>query len=324
MKTIIASLFVCMLLGALALCAGFVWLNTAMHAPSALAAEKIIYVPPGSSVRGIASLLQDNGALEQEPAVFTIAARLRGGKLKAGEYAIPAQSSMGEVIALLQSGKTYQRRIVIPEGLMSVEIVALINAAAAMTGVIDTVPPEGSLMPEGYNYSYGDSRDSIIRRMQAAMRETLDAMWAAKTEAMTLQSAQQALVLASVVEKETGVASERPRVAGVFFNRLRLGMPLQTDPTVIYAVTQGKFRLDRPLSRKDLNTESPYNTYMVQGLPPGPIANPGKASLAAVFAPEAHDYLYFVADGTGGHAFAATHADHLRNVAKWRRLEKAQ
>ncbi len=285
--------------------------------------EKIIFVENGTSTRGIANLLVTEGVIEPPGQyIFLTAARIRHSNLRAGEYAFPARTSIKQALTLLESGKTFQRQITVPEGLMSFEIVALVNAGETLTGEITEIPAEGSLLPETYSYVRGEDKNKIIGRMKTAMTEAIAELWEKRNPDTLLKSPEEAVILASVVEKETGVPEERPRVAGVFMNRLKTGMPLQTDPTVIYALTQGKKKLERPLLRKDLAFQSPYNTYVVAGLPPTPIANPGRKSLEAVFAPEAHDFIYFVADGTGGHAFAVTHDEHLRNVAKWREIQK--
>jgi len=197
-------------------------------------------------------------------------------------------------------------------------------AEPLLVGEIDEVPPEGSLLPETYLFSRDDSRQAVLARMREAMQQTLAELWPKRREGLPLATPEEAVTLASIVEKETGVAAERPLVAGVFINRLKKKIPLQSDPTVIYGITLGKTELDRPLSRKDLKTATPYNTYTIQGLPPGPIANPGRDALQAVMAPTETDYIYFVADGSGGHAFAKTLEEHNRNVAKWRKFQKSQ
>lgn len=302
---------------------GFFHFVALISSPGPLTSEKTVYISPGSSVRKIAATLKNEGAIEH-PLAFEIGARLSGGKLKAGEYLLPRQASAQNIIDLLQTGKTHQRQISFAEGLMSVEIMALLASAEAMTGEIAEIPPEGSLLPETYNYSHGDSRAALLNRMKESMTGTLAELWQGRDANLPLKTPEEAVILASVVEKETGVPHERARVAGVFVNRLRRGMPLQSDPTVIYAITMGKEKLERPLLRKDLDTPSPYNTYVTPGLPPGPIANPGRAALEAVLHPEVHDYLYFVADGSGGHAFGKTLEEHTRNVAAWRKIQKAQ
>lgn len=288
-----------------------------------LAAEKIVLIESGSSARGIADTLIAEGVMGADGKyIFLGAARLKKSSLKAGEYVFPAGASIKDALKLLESGKTFQRQITVAEGLMSFEIVDIVNAAEALEGDVTEIPAQGTLLPETYSYTRGEDRNKIIARMKAAMERTVAELWEKRSPDALLATPEEAVILASIVEKETGVPSERAKVAGVFMNRLRQGMPLQTDPTVIYALTEGRKKLDRALLRKDLNVESPYNTYLHAGLPPGPIANPGRESIEAALNPEKHNYLYFVADGTGGHAFGVTLDDHLRNVAKWREINK--
>lgn len=305
--------------------AGYAAVRALSAIPGPLPQDTIVYIAPGTGVAAMGAQLKDINAVDH-PLIFRAAALLarKNGPLQAGEYMLEDGISAAGIVALLQSGKTHARSITIPEGLMAVEIVALINAAEAMTGDVTTVPREGSLLPETYHYRRGDDRNALVARMQKSMNDALSQLWATRAEDAPVRSMDEAVILASIVEKETGVAAERPKVAGVFANRLRTGMPLQSDPTTIYALTEGKQRLDRALLRRDLTLASPYNTYAVTGLPPGPIANPGRLSLQAVLAPEKHDYLYFVADGTGGHAFGKTLAEHNANVAKWRLVQKAK
>lgn len=290
-----------------------------------LAAEKIVYVPPGSGVRQIGAALAENGVIADEW-MFRAGAWVMkvGGSLKAGEYKFAPHISVADAIRLLQSGKTYQRQLTIPEGLTSYEIVELVNAAEALDGTLDIsrLPAEGTLLPETYNYTYGEKRTAIIDRMAAGMKKVLAEYWPKRDPKSVIKNETEWVTMASVVERETALTTERPRVAGVFLNRLKIGMPLQSDPTTIYAVTEGKGKLGRPLTTADLRIDSPYNTYVAAGLPPGPIANPGRESLIAVLQPEAHQYLYFVADGTGGHAFGKSLDEHNANVAKWRALQR--
>lgn len=303
---------------------GLRWFNQEIAAPGPLAAEKLVVIAPGLPTRGITDKLLEEGVIAS-PAAFLLDARLQGrlAPLKAGEYQIPARATIAGIIALLQSGKTYQHHITIPEGLLSLEIVDLLKKETALTGAIDPRPADGTLLPETYNFTYGDTRAGVIARMQKAMRDAVDDAWEKRSPDVRL-SKEEAVVLASIVEKETGLAAERPRVAGVFLNRLHRGIPLQSDPTVIYSLTLGQTAFDRPITAKDLRNPSPFNTYLASGLPPAPIANPGKASLAAVLNPEKHDFIYFVADGSGGHAFAKTLQEHNRNVAQWRKIEKGR
>ncbi len=309
--------------GAIAAVVAGRWFILETKAPGPLAAEKLVYIAPGMSVKSITAKLLDSGVIRND-LVFLADARWqnRQEELKAGEYQFLPGISISDIITLLQSGKTYQHKITIPEGLMAVEIIALLKNEPVLTGDVAPLPPEGSLLPETYKFSYGDTRQDIITRMEKSMQEELAALWEKRAAGLPFKTSAEAVVLASVVEKETALPNERPRVAGVFINRLNKNIPLQSDPTVIYAFTQGKEKLARALTYQDLKTTSPYNTYVVTGLPPAPIANPGRASLAAVLNPEKNDYIYFVADGTGGHAFAKTLQEHNNNVARWRALEK--
>jgi UPF0755 protein len=229
---------------------------------------------------------------------------------------------MRRVLAMLRAGEVVVRRFTVPEGTSSSQVVALLAEAEGLEGQVVAPPVEGSLLPETYTYVWGDGRSDLIRRMATAMTTLVDELWAAREPDLPLATTRDAVILASIVERETGVADERPRVAAVFLNRLRLGMRLQADPTVAYALWGGNAP-PRPLSLADLQVSSAYNTYMVEGLPPGPIANPGRASLEAVLRPLRSDELFFVADGSGGHAFARTLDEHQRNVVRWRKLNEA-
>lgn len=291
-------------------------------APGPLLQETLVYIAPRTPVKGIADKMAETGAIDDRN-VFILAAKLRNlqAPLQAGEYNLPAQASIDDILSLMQAGKTWQRKFTVAEGLTSVEILAALKAQEGLTGDIGFTPPDGSLLPETYAFSFGDSREGVIARMQKSMDTEIKRLWDARPENFPLKTPEEAVTLASIVEKETGVAAERARVAGVFYNRLKAGIPLQSDPTVIYALTMGKAPMSRALTYNDLKTPSPYNTYVTPGLPPSAIANPGRASLEAVFAPEAHGYIYFVADGTGGHVFAKTLKEHNDNVAKWRRIQ---
>jgi len=325
LKGFIAFLAFVALMAACAAAAGWLYLQALLPSPGPLTKETLVFIEAGSSGKKIAATLKQAGAIDDENIFRAGAFLMKGdGPLRAGEYMLEAQASTEDVIKMLQTGKIYQRQLTIPEGLTSVEIVALVNAAEAMEGTVTATPPDGALLPETYNYTYHEKREDLIARMKKAMQDTLAEVWKKRAEDSPLKTPEEAVVLASVVEKETGIAAERAKVAGVFYNRLKIGMPLQSDPTVIYAITEGKEKLDRPLMRADLNYASPYNTYYTKGLPPAPIANPGRASLEAVIKPDAHDYIYFVADGTGGHAFGKTLAEHDRNVGKWREFQRKQ
>ena len=287
--------------------------------------EPELCLPRGAGVQNIAEALEREGVISNA-LLFRLGAKVQGAErsLKAGEYAIPAGASMAEVLDRIRRGEVVQRKITVAEGLTSYDIVQLVNAAEMLEGEIAEIPPEGSLAPETYFYERGESRAEVIARMRAAQASALDALWEKRAEGLPIETKEEALILASIVEKETGVPEERPRVASVFVNRLRKRMRLQTDPTVIYGITLGKGPLDRPIRRSDLNAKTPYNTYQIDGLPPTPIANPGRAAIEAVLNPAQTDDLYFVADGTGGHVFAKTLAEHNKNVRAWRKIEAAR
>jgi len=288
-----------------------------------LAADTSVVIPRGTSTGGIARLLSEQGIVA-DPDLFVAGIRLFGSKapLRAGEFAFPAGVSAHGAMRILQTAEAIIHRLTIPEGLSSEEITALVAAEPALDGDTPSVD-EGVLLPETYHFHRGDSRAALVERMRTSMDTALAALWPARDPGLPLSDPREALILASIVEKETAVPSERPRVAAVFVNRLKRGMKLQSDPTVAYALAGGA-GLDRALLRADLKVDHPYNTYVVTGLPPGPIANPGRASLEAVLHPANTKELYFVADGNGGHAFAETLAEHNRNVARWRKLQRQQ
>jgi UPF0755 protein len=289
-------------------------------APGPLVEEKTVVIERGSAVAAIANQLAEGGVI-REPLLLRLLARfVMPEGLRAGEYAFPAAITFAQTLNMLREGRVVIRRITIPEGLTVYEIIEQLRTEPTLSGEITALPPEGSLLPETYHYTLNDDRNAIIKRMQGLMQSTLQELWAQRTGDSVLKTPEQAVIMASIIEKETGVKEERTRVAGVFENRLRQGMKLQSDPTVIYALTGGKGPLPRPLLRKDWEFQSPYNTYVIVGLPPQPIANPGRASLQAALQPERHEYLYFVADGTGGHVFAKTLADHNANVAQWLKI----
>ena len=320
MKRFLIALFALVLLLALALGGGFFWLRHEIAAPGPLAQETVILVPRGQGIEATAAALAAGGMIKH-PWLLLAASRLEPGvSIKAGEYALPARISVLDLLAQFRAGRVLVRRLTIPEGLTVREVIDLVGAAPALDGAPPSGLPEGSLLPETYFYVWGDSRVGLVQRMRDAMEKALAEAWAKRKEGLPLKSPAEALTLASIVEKETGKPEERTRVAAVYVNRLRQGMRLQADPTVIHALTEGRRDLGRELTRADLETDSPYNTYRTVGLPPGPIANPGFASLLAATRPIESREIYFVADGTGGHAFAETLADHNRNVARFRRL----
>ncbi len=282
-----------------------------------------LVIPKGTGVGGIAARLEQAGVVA-DATLFRAGVLAEGASrsLQAGEYAFDPGISPAGVLAKLRSGDRVLHQVTVPEGLTVRQVAALLQAEPDLTGEIEKLPAEGRLLPETYAFERGDSRQSVVDRMAAAMDATLQQLWEGRAEGLPIDSPEEALVLASIVERETGIAEERPLVAGVFTNRLRKGMRLQSDPTVIYGVSEGLGTLGRPLTRTDLKTPTDWNTYVIGGLPPTPIANPSRAALAAVLDPAATDYLYFVADGTGGHVFAASLAEHNRNVRAWRAQQR--
>ena len=285
--------------------------------------ETTVVVRAGTATAGIGALLEAAGIIE-DGRLFTFGVRffLNQRPLQAGEYAFPARVSARAAAEILQSGNTVVRRLTVPEGLTVQEVLNLVAGAEGLKGEVTNSVGEGTLLPETYHYAWGDDRDALVERMKGAMDAALKELWDTRASDLPFDTPEEAIILASIVERETGVASERARVAAVFVNRLRRGMRLQSDPTVVYGLTQGNGRLGRPLTRDDLTVEHPYNTYVIDGVPPGAIANPGRASIGAVLNPAETDELFFVADGSGGHAFARTLDEHNRNVARWRQLQR--
>jgi UPF0755 protein len=293
--------------------------------PGPLTEPRTVVVPRGSGVKEIARQLWGAGVLA-EPYSFQFGTRVdeTAARLRPGEYAFAAAITPQEVAAMLAAGRTVVRRVTLAEGLTTAQMLAIVGIAEGLEGDIGEPPAEGELLPETFFYSWGDGRRQIVVRSRRAMSEALAEAWAKRAPDLPLRSPAEAVVLASIVEKETSVAEERPRVAAVFINRLRRNMRLQADPTVVYGISGGKGAMDRPLSRADLEMPHRWNTYVFDGLPPTPIANPGRASLEAAVRPAATDELYFVADGTGRHVFARTLTEHNRNVARLREMERAR
>jgi len=293
--------------------------------PGPLEADTIVLIPRGAGVDTISRRLEDAGVID-DPFIFRIGVWLSGATrdLQAGEYLFLIGTSMHGAMDVLRVGRPFTRRLTIAEGLTSAEAAVLINEAEALDAERIEPPLEGSLLPETYHYVRGDSRAELVRRMQRALNDTLNDLWPKRAQGLPIRDEREAVILASIVEKETGVPEERPLVASVFVNRLRAGMRLQSDPTVAYGVTNGSGPLGRALTRQDLQTPSPYNTYLNDGLPPGPISNPGYAAIEATLNPAVTEFLYFVANGNGGHVFAKTLAEHNHNVEQWRKARGAQ
>jgi UPF0755 protein len=281
----------------------------------------ILHRHDGVSV--VAGELAEAGVI-RSAALFVAAAELTRAapRLKAGEYAFPSRASLAEVIHKLRTGDIVHHRITIPEGLTSQQAVDILNASDILVGQVPT-PPEGALLPETYDVTRGEQRAAVLQRMMDARDRVVAALWAHRKPGLPFRTPDEAVTLASIVEKETALPGERPRVAAVYVNRLKIGMRLQADPTVIYGITGGA-PLGRGIRQSELEAQNPYNTYVNAGLPPGPIANPGRASLAAVLDPPDTNELYFVADGTGGHVFAATNEEQAKNVARWRQIERSR
>lgn len=279
-----------------------------------------VVIPQGASIAKAGQILEDAGIVSASS--FRNEARFFGSSdpIKPGEYKITAGMDAGDILELFQSGKTVQRFVTVPEGMPSILVWERLMAEKRLSGDIP-VPAEGSLLPDTYAFQTGESRAAVVRRMQAAMDRTFEELWAKRSPRTGVKDRNEAITLASIVEKETGVAAERRTVAGVYTNRLAIGMKLQADPTIIYPITQGK-PLGRRIRKSEIAAVNDYNTYSMIGLPKGPIANPGRASIAAVLDPEANDYIFFVAKGDGGHIFARTLAEHDANVAKWRALRR--
>lgn len=287
--------------------------------------DKVVNIPRGLGLRDIAELLQREGVIDQ-PWVFVggvIALKARE-ELKYGEYAFTRQASLRDVVETIVEGKVVQHQITVPEGLTSEQIVQRLGEMDILTGAVKEVPKEGSLLPETYRFPRGTPREQVVQRMQQAQKRLVQEIWEHRASDLPIRSPEQLVVFASIVEKETGRADERSRVAAVFANRLKQRMKLQSDPTIIYGLVGGKGTLGRPIMRSEIDQPTPYNTYVIEGLPPGPIANPGRAALEAAANPARTREIFFVADGAGGHTFSETLDQHQRAVARLRQLEQQQ
>jgi UPF0755 protein len=295
-----------------------------IEAPGPLQEDKVVNIPSRAGVTDIAEILQREGVIDSNRwafigAVFALKAR---SDLKPGEYLFPRSASLRDIIGTIVEGKVVQHAVTIPEGLTSEQIVARLSENDIFSGAVREIPREGTLLPETYKFPRGTPREQVIGRMQQAQKRVLTEIWERRNPDIPIKTPEQLVTLASIIEKETGRADERSRVAAVFVNRLRQKIKLQSDPTIIYGLVGGKGTLGRPIKRSEIQQPSPYNTYVVDGLPPGPIANPGRASLEAAANPARTRDLFFVADGTGGHAFSDSYDQHQKNVAKLRAMEK--
>lgn len=320
------GLLTLVLLALLGVAGVFVYGATVYNADGPIAEDRSFVVEPGNVLGTVAQRLEEQGLISNAD-VFNYGSRIlrRGSNLRAGEFNIAAHSSMFDIIRELTEGTPLQHQVVVPEGFTSWQVVERVNADPDLTGNLDVLPPEGSLLPGAYSYQRGDTRQSLIDEMTAAMDDAVAEIWEERAPELPLETPADLVILASIVERETGLASERPQVAAVFVNRLKVGMRLQSDPTIIYGITLGQGSLGRGLRRSEIDQVTPYNTYQIDGLPAGPVANPGIESLRAVAHPDEHDYLYFVARGavpSDGHVFAESYAEHQRNVAAYREIER--
>jgi len=303
---------------------GYYYGRQKIEAAGPLQEDKIVNIPARAGMTDIADTLQREGVIDNNRwafigSVFALKAR---SELKPGEYLFQKNASLRDVIGTMVEGKVVQHAVTIPEGLTSEQIVSRLADNDIFSGSVREVPREGTLLPETYKFPRGTTRDQVVARMQQAQKRTLAEIWERRSPDLPVKTPEQLVTLASIVEKETGKPDERSRVAAVFVNRLRQKIKLQSDPTIIYGLVGGKGTLGRPIKRSEIQQPSPYNTYVVDGLPPGPIANPGRASLEAAANPARTRDLFFVADGTGGHAFSDTYDQHQKNVARLRAMEK--
>jgi len=304
----------------------FYFIRVEFDRPGPLEVSTVLVVPKGEGSNAIADRLTAEGVISDrlifKTSIFYFM-RLKGERtLKAGEYQFDKHATMRQVLDTLVDGKSVQYRVAFPEGWTSQQIVKRLAANLELDGPVPEVPAEGSLLPDTYSFGTKDTKGDIIQRMQVAHGKFLAKVWEERDPDIMVKTPEEAVVLASIVEKETGVAEERPRIASVFHNRLRKRMRLQSDPTIIYGIFGGSGMRDHPITKEELQRENPYNTYKIDGLPPTPIGNPGRAAIEAVLKPAKTKDIYFVADGTGGHIFSTTLAEHNRNVAKWRKIER--
>ncbi len=320
------GLFTLLFVAAMLLVAVLYFVKVRFDRPGPLATSAVVVIPKGEGLSAIAERLEHDGVIDDRRVFMTSILYFiyfRGhASLKAGEYEFRKHASMRQVLDTLVEGKSVGHKITFAEGLTSQQIVARLMADPELEGEIAAVPPEGTLLPDTYRYGLGDTRQDILERMENAQAKFLANLWEKRDEGIVVKTPEEAVVLASIVEKETSRADERPRIASVFQNRLRKNMRLQSDPTIIYGLVGGRGVLDHPIQQDELERDTPYNTYKINGLPPTPIANPGRASIEAVLKPAKTKDLYFVADGTGGHAFAPSLEEHNKNVVRWRQVER--
>ncbi len=317
------ALLTLVVLGMLAV-AGLVYFGVQrFYADGPVSQDRVFQVERGANLSGIASALEaENLIADRWTFQAGALAQRKQNAIRAGEYRIPANASMADILKEITEGRAITYSVTLPEGFTSWQVVQRLNATDGLVGEIDQIPPEGSLLPDTYSFERGSDRKAILERMHQIQQDRLAEIWANRDPDLPISTPEELVTLASIVEKETGLAEERPQVAAVFINRLRRGMRLQSDPTIIYGITNGEGTLGRGLRRSEIEAANPYNTYQIDGLPPGPISNPGIDSLKAVANPADSDALYFVADGTGGHAFANSYAQHQQNVARWRQIER--
>ena len=304
---------------------GIALLDREVTAKGPLAQDKVVVIPRNTGTSEIAEILKREGVINQ-PGLFEAYALLnrQRGQLKAGEFLFKAGASIDEAIDTLVQGKAILHSITIPEGLTTEQIVARLTENEILTGGVTENPSEGTLLPDTYKFERGMTRQQLVNAMQSAQRQVIGQIWQRRSQDLPVKTPQELVILASIVEKETGRADERTRVAAVFINRLVKRMKLQSDPTIVYGIVGGKGTLGRGITRTEIDQPTPYNTYVIEGLPPSAIANPGRAALEAVANPSRTKDLYFVADGSGGHAFAETYDQHVKNVTRWRQIEKTR
>ncbi|WP_084327333.1 endolytic transglycosylase MltG [Salinarimonas rosea] len=318
----LSGLFSVLAVGALLALVALVVLARQANEPGPLEADRVVTIPSRTGMGEIARILEREGVIEQ-PLLFQLYAVLNReqANLKAGEFLFNAEASIADAIDTLTEGRSILHEITFPEGLTSQQIVERLRQDPILTGEIETIPPEGSLLPDTYKFARGTTRAEVLDIMSRAQSGALAQIWARRVDGLPLETPEELVILASIVEKETGRADERPRVAGVFINRLRRGMRLESDPTIVYGLVGGRGTLGRGILRSEIRAPTPWNTYTIDGLPPTPIANPGRAAMEAVANPSRTNDLFFVADGTGGHAFSESYDQHRRAVARWREIE---